>query len=61
MKRTLGQAFRCRGEVMRAVTAVSREKLALSLDLLSGLMGWAQSQAAAVPVYRFERIRTLVA
>lgn len=57
VKQTLLQAFHCRGEVMQTVPAVSREKLALSFDLLLGLLGWAQSRSAAEPVNSSEHIR----
>ena len=57
VRQTLGQAFRCRGEVRQLAPAVSREKLALSLDVLRGLLGWAQSRAAAEPVTRCEHMQ----
>ena len=57
VKRTLMQAFRCRGENLRPVSSVPREKMALSLELLSELLGWSQSRAAAEPGSRPERVQ----
>lgn len=57
VKQTLGQDFRCRGGVILTVLIVSRDELALLLDVLRLLLSWAQSQAAVEPANRSERIQ----